>query len=135
MKLCYKEYDVKMSLGAIKYFKQKTGKDLWGVLLALLQTYIETERESIVYRMRKLYETVDFETASHMFKAIIDTPDKRYPIEEIQDAMYRVGWRITDDSDEMSEPWPFVAVAAAYEIDEQFADTVSSKKKADTSEQ
>ncbi len=118
-----------MSLGAMKQFKQATGKDLWCTLLQFMEVYAESKDESLVVRMRKLYEIVDFETAAHLFHSLIRTEDKSIPLEEIEDAMFKVGWLPTDRPGDMSEPWTFVLVPIAHEINKQFEMDVSNLKK------
>jgi hypothetical protein len=129
MRLCYKEYPYKMSLGAMKQFKQATGKDLWCTLLQFMECYAESADQSLVARMRKLYEVVDFETASHIFHSLIRAEDKSIPLIEIEDAMFKVGWLPTERDGDMSEPWPFVLVPLAHEINKQFEMDASEAKK------
>lgn len=118
-----------MSLGAMKQFKQATGKDLWCTLLQFMERYALTKDESIVSRMKKLYETVDFETASHLFHSLIRAEDNSIPLIEIEDAMFKVGWLPTERDGDMSEPWPLVLVVIAHEINKQFEQDVSELKK------
>ena len=129
LKLCYKEYPYKMSLGAMKQFKQSRGKDLWCTLLQFMECYSESKEESILSRMRKLYEVVDFETASHVFYSLIRAENKEVPLVEIEDAMFKVGWLPTDREGDMSEPWPYVLAAVAFEINKQFEVDASEAKK------
>lgn len=129
IKLCYKSYPAKMSLGAMKQFKQSTGKDLWCTLLKFMECFAETSGDSLVVRMRKLYEVVDFETASHLFYSLIRAEDNSIPLTEIEDAMFRVGWLPTDRPGDMSEPWPFALVSIAHEINKQFEVDVKGEKK------
>lgn len=129
IKLCYKSYPYKMTLGAMKKFKQATGKDLWYSLLRFIECYAESDGDSTFVRLRKLYEIIDFETASHIFYSLINAEDKSVPLEEIEDGMFKVGWMPTDRDGDMSEPWPLVLVVVAHEINRQFEADVSSAKK------
>jgi len=129
MKLCYKEYSCKMSLGAMKQFKQATGKDLWCSLLQFMECYALSGEDSALVRIRKLYEVLDFETAAQLFHALIRAEDKSIPLEEVEDGMFKVGWLPSDRADNMSEPWPLVLVLLSHEINKQFAlDAVEIKK-------
>lgn len=130
IKLCYKEYPYKMSLGAMKEFKKATGKDLWHTLLSMIEVYIATEESPLITRLRALYETLDFETAAYAFHCLIKQENKSIPLSEIEDSMFRVGWMPTDRDGDASEPWPFVMVKLAYDIDSHFSEL--GKKKADT---
>lgn len=134
MKLCGIDYPIKMSLGAIKQFKQKTGLDLWGLLLSFVDTYNKTSKNTTLERMKDLYNVCDFETASYAFHALIEKNHKA-SIEDIQDGMFRVGWLPTERKGDLTEPWPLVMVVAAFEIDSQFSEIDSPKKKADISEE
>jgi hypothetical protein len=129
IKLCYKSYPYKMTLGAMKQFKQSTGNDLWCKLLQFMECYAETSGEPVVTRMRRLYEVIDFEAASHLFYSLIRAEDKSIPIEEIEDAMFKVGWLPTQREGDMSEPWPLVLVVVAHEINKQFESDAAEAKK------
>ena len=132
-KLCYKEYPSKMSLDAMKQFKQRTGKDLWCLLLTLIEVNIKTAELTTVERMRQLYESCDFEIASHAFHSLCSK--ESVSIDEIQDGMFRTGWRPTERPDDMSEPWALVLLMLAYEVDRGFDQVPEEdKKKVDTSE-
>ena len=118
-----------MSLGAMKQFKAATGKDLWCTLLQFMEVYAESGEQSIVVRMRKLYEIVDFETAAQLFYALIRAEDNSVPLQEIEDAMFKVGWLPTVRAGDMSEPWPLVLVPVAHDINKQFETDANSVKK------
>ena len=129
MKLCYKEYTYKMSLGAMKQFKQATGKDLWCTLLQFMECYALSNEDATLVRIRKLYEVLDFETAAQLFHALIRAGNKSIPIEEIEDGMFKVGWLPSERADNMSEPWPLVLVLLSHEINKQFTADASELKK------
>ena len=117
----------------MKQFKQNAGIDLWGLLLTFIDVQSTTKNLDLVERMRKLYEICDFETASFAIHALIE--DKSIPLEEIQDAMFRVGWLPTLREGDWSEPWPIVLVLAGVEVDKQLSTIEVAKKKAGISEQ
>lgn len=119
IKLCYKEYPVKMSLGAMKQFKQATGKDLWFCLLQFLESFHREKEHGALHLCKSLYGIMDFETASHAFHALINGDGGKTPLIEIEDAMFRVGWLPTDDEGDFREPWPLIMVQMATECDKQ----------------
>jgi hypothetical protein len=94
-----------------------------------MECYGDSVGDSAVTRMRKLYEVVDFETAAHLFHSLIRAEDKNIPLQEIEDAMFKVGWLPTERDSDMSEPWPFVLVPLSHEINRQFETDVSELKK------
>ena len=129
MHLCYKHYPYKMSLAAMKQFKQATGKDLWCTLLQFLECWNDSKGDSPLTRCRKAYELVDFETASHVFHSMIQAEDKSIPLVEIEDAMFRLGWLPNERDGNMSDPWVLVMVKLGHEINKQFDTDVAEVKK------
>lgn len=80
--------------------------------------------------MRALYQCVDFETASEAFHALVKQGDSSIELEQIQDAMFRVGWRPVEDEDsDFIQPWPLILFDVANKIDQEFRATVSDIKK------
>ena len=118
-----------MSLGAMKQFKQATGKDLWFSLLQFLEVFYEsTESKSTTLTLcRRLYEVLDFETASLVFHSLINASGQKIPLIEIEDAMFRSGWLPTTREGEACEPWPLVMVSVAQECDKQLRDVEPKK--------
>jgi len=132
-KLCGKEYNSKMSLEAMKKFKQSTGKDLWCLLITMIEVFATTSESSVLERMRLLYEACDFETASLAFHSLCTSEST--PLDEIQDGMFRVGWMPTEREGDITEPWPLILVMLAYDVDKQFNQIPETdKKKVGTSE-
>lgn len=128
--LCYKQYDAKMSLEAMKNFKAATGKDLWFTLLSFIESYIELDGQSALSKCTKLMGIVDFETAAQAFYCMIKTEKKEIPLEEIEDAMFRVGWLPTDRDGDLSEPWPLIMYKLACDTHEQFEGKEAKKPTA-----
>lgn len=133
-KLCYKTYPCKMNLDAMRQFKTKTGKDLWYTLISFLETYVENQEKPVLTLMKSLYNCVDFETASHILHVLAQQEDKSIEFEQIQDAMFRVGWRpVEDENSEFIQPYTVVLVDIANKIDAQFKEAIGDvKKKAQT---
>lgn len=126
--LCYKSYDAKMSLEAMKNFKAATGKDMWFTLLSVMEVWLSTSEELTITRMKKIYELIDFECASQLFHCMIKTEDKSIPLQEIEDAMFRVGWLPTDREGNLSEPWPYVMALLSHDSNTYFSELVKEKK-------
>ena len=128
IKLCYKEYPFKMSIGAIKEFKQSTGLDLWYLLLSFLEAYHDSAAMDKLARARYLSSILDFEDAAVLLHTIIRQEDKSIPLEEIQDAMFRVGWLSNESTTDMSEPYPMILVKVAFDVDDYFKELTVKKK-------
>jgi hypothetical protein len=127
--LCYKEYTFRMTLGAMKQFKSATGKDLWHTLIAFLDDWMKSEKESTLSRCRGVYNVVDFATAAELIHALVKAEDKSIPIAEIEDAMFRVGWLPTDLDNQNINPYPLILVSIAHQINESFSAEVDEVKK------
>ena len=118
-----------MSLQAMRDFKRATGQDLWFTLVNLLEVYFENLDKPVLTLLKSLYKTVDFDTASHAIHCMIKAEDSSIELEQIQDAMFRVGWRPVENEDsEFRQPYPIVLVQMSKAVDEQLADEVKVKK-------
>jgi len=117
-----------MSLGAMKQFKQATGKDLWFTLISFIEAYSDSIDLEPISRMRHLYSIIDFEDAAQLFYAVIKSENKSIPLSEIEDAMFRVGWLPNENTDELSNPWPLVMAVLAHDVDDSFKDLPVKKK-------
>lgn len=120
-----------MNLDAMRQFKKATGQDLWHTLMHLLEVYIKNrECQNIFELMRKLTGVVDFETASHLLYCLVKQEDKCVELQQIQDAMFRVGMRPVETADsDFCQPYPMVLVEVAHEIDSLIAEGVGEIKK------
>lgn len=127
--LCYKEYSFGMSLGAMKQFKDATGKDLWHTLLAFLDDWHASEGKSPLSRCRAVYGTVDFDTAAELIYCLVRSENKSIPLSEIEDAMFLVGWLPTDLDNSNVNPYPLILVSIAHDINKMFASEVDKVKK------
>lgn len=129
IKLCYKEYEFKITLGACKYFFEQTGKDLQHSLLLYLEACATSKDMEMISRLRLFHGLLSFKDASILFYSVIKQASDGVSLAEIQDAMYRVSWMPTESDDGLCEPWPLIMVSLATEANEYFNQI--AKKKAD----
>jgi hypothetical protein len=129
IKLCYKEYDYKITLGACKYFHEQTGKDLQHSLLLYLEACAITRDMESISRLRYFHGLLSFKDASILFYSVIKQTESNIPLAEIQDAMYRVSWMPTESEDGLCEPWPLIMLELSTEANTYFSQI--AKKKAD----
>jgi hypothetical protein len=118
-----------MTLGAMKQFKDATGKDLWHTLIAFLDEWTKSEKESTLTRCRGVFNTVDFATAAELIHALVKAEDKSIPIAEIEDAMFRVGWLPVDLEDGNVNPYPLILVSIAHQVNSAFSVEIENLKK------
>lgn len=129
-KLCYKEYDCKASLGAMKRFKEATGKDMWGVCSKYMSTYIALTKEGITIQdlIHELSTVLDFVDSAVFFHSLC--VDSGVSIDEIEDGMFHAGILPSERDHDMSEPYPIVLYILCTDIIKEHLDLVESKKKA-----
>tara|TARA_R110000764_G_scaffold108688_4_gene194606 strand:- start:908 stop:1330 length:423 start_codon:yes stop_codon:yes gene_type:complete len=133
IKLCYKEYEWKASTEACKSFSDKTGLDLKSVFFDYLVCAINTPKGISLTDRMQMYSNVHSEkiavTALH---CIIKAGSDGVSIDEIADGCNRVGWLLSERPDDLSEPWPFVMVNTALDINSYFNANIPKKKEAGT---
>ena len=130
--LCYKKYEWKITNGACKSFFDKTGLDLHTVFGDYIQAWLGfPESISLMDKMQLLSKIYSRDVANKAFYSIISPCYKGFAIEEIEDATYRVSWILSERPDDLSEPWPFVMLNTAMQINDYLSANMPKKKEAD----
>jgi len=132
--LCYKSYEFKMNLAAMKSFKEATGKDLWSTLTEFIYIYNTSrqKQEHTFVLMKRLSEVCDFIDSAHALHSMAKQCNSKLPIEEIEDAMFHAGWRPGEDMDSMNEPYGLVMFQVALSIDDYFKELSTKKRDQDS---
>lgn len=130
IKLCYKEYDFKLTLEACKNFYDATGEDLQYTLLKYTEACRHISVKDVLGSMVVLLKVCKFEVAAQAIHALVKTKNKNIPLDEIRDAMFRVSWLPNDREDDISDPWPVVMTVIARDINKYFNESIPVKKKA-----
>ena len=133
IKLCYKEYPFKMNLKACKAFYDDTGLDLQTVFMKYIAACSATSEMTLVERLVYFSELYSREIATKALHALIKQEMDGVSLAELEDATYRVGWLQSERNDDISEPWPFVMLTTALDINEYFSGGADAKKT-DTSD-
>lgn len=132
IKLCYKEYDWKLSNGACKYFFEKTGKDLNGFFASYIVASLNLPKNISVFERMEIFRSLHSrDDASKAFYCVIDASKDGISLAEIEDATFRVGWMLNDRPDDLSEPWPLEMLRLSFDINDYMSNNIP-KKKADT---
>ena len=126
--LCYKSYGWKVTEGACKSFFDKTGLDLYTVFGDYISTSLKVQGENAIGMMQAYSKLYTRDVASKALHAIISSINDEVKLNEIEDATFRVGWYLSDRPDELSEPWPFVMLKTAYEINDYNNANIPKKK-------
>jgi len=131
IKLCYKEYEWKLTQGACKSFFDKTELDLYAVFGDYIDASLATQGQTLIGRMQTFSKLYSRDIANKAFHAIISAENPDVKLNEIEDATYRVSWQLSDRPDDLSEPWPIVMYQTALAINDYLNKNIP-KKKADT---
>jgi len=135
IKLCYKEYDWKISNGACRSFKEKTGKDLKGFFASYIVAQINLPEDVSLFERTEIFREVQTrEDACQALYCIISAAQDGVSLTEIEDATYRVSWMLSERPDDLSEPWPLEMLNTAFAINDYLSSNIP-KKKADISEE
>lgn len=130
-KLCYKSYDCKPSLGAMKAFKDATGLDMWSTLVRYMGTFTSSVAEGlpIEVALERLAGILDFVNSAQLFYCIAKQSNSVLTIDEIEDAMFHVGILKSERDSDMSEPYPFVMYKLALDVNEYHMQLAKETKK------
>ena len=113
IKLCYKEYDYKISLEADKNFTDKTGLDLQIVLAKYIECNHLNGEQTLLSRMVSLGSLYSRGVVNHALHSVIKPCHKEVSFDEICDGTFRVGWQLSERPDELSEPYPIIMLQLA----------------------
>ena len=129
IKLCYKEYNFKITLASCKSFYDATGEDLQYILLQYIDKCRTTVGQDLLIRMNALLGVCNFETAAQAIHSLVKTENTSVSIDEIRDGMFRVSWMPSERSDDLSEPWSMVMLTIATQVNDYFNNNIPVKKK------
>ena len=132
IKLCYKTYPIKLSVGANKAFTDSTGLDIQTVLQDYIAACSDSDGKSVMGKCVHLSKLYSRKIACKALHSLIDGACDGVPIEEIDDATFRVSWTLNNKPDDLSDPWPYVMLQAALTINE-YQNKNLPEKKSDTS--
>tara|TARA_R110000737_G_scaffold220172_1_gene236011 strand:+ start:71 stop:484 length:414 start_codon:yes stop_codon:yes gene_type:complete len=133
--LCYKKYEWKASMEACKSFADKTGLDLKTVFGDYILACMNTPKEMGLFERSQIYAHLHTrKVAGLALHSIINAANNAVLIDEIDDATFRVDWLLSDRPDDLSEPWHFVMLNTALEMNEYFNNNIPKKKEAATSD-
>jgi len=132
IKLCYKEYKWKISNGACRSFKEKTGKDLKGFFASYIVASINLRKDISTFERCEIFRDLhSVEDACKAMLCVIEAAQDGISLAEIEDGAERVSWTVNDKPDDLSEPWPIVMLLLALDINSYICENLPAKKKAD----
>tara|TARA_R110000744_G_scaffold216575_1_gene335378 strand:- start:574 stop:981 length:408 start_codon:yes stop_codon:yes gene_type:complete len=133
IKLCYKTYDWKISNGACRSFKEKTGKDLKGFFASYIVASIKLNKDITIFERCEVFRGLhSVEDACKAMLCVIEAAQDGVSLSEIEDGAERVSWSVNNKPDDLSEPWPIVILHLALDINDYICKNLPVKKKAGT---
>lgn len=127
-KLCYKDYDYKVTWAAKREFKRETGRGLWSTLQGVIRVYNDNSDGSVIDLMAAIGKYIDDVDGAILLWVLAKQCNSALQLSEIADACDRVGWRPTDDG-EYAQPYTFVIYAMVLEIDKMYQQEAIQAKK------
>jgi len=129
IKLCYKEYPFKITLGAMREYKELTGKSLHYSLMKAYKANIDGRETTLINRLLQIQEAISFDDALAVFHTIIKTENSATSKAEIEDAMLKVSWFPNADDSDLGRPWPFELMTIVEEVNNFYSELSTEKKQ------
>ena len=128
-KLCYKEYDYKVTWSAKRDFKRETGRGLWSTLQGLMVIVQANKDGSAFNLMAEIGKHIDDVDGAILLYTLAKQCNSSLQLSEIADACDRVGWRPVEDDSEYAQPYPYVLYLMLLDIDEMYQEEAIQAKK------
>ena len=128
-KLCYKEYDYKITWAAKRDFKRETGRGLWSTLQGLMVIVQANKDGSAFNLMAEIGKHIDDVDGAILLHSIAKQCNSSLQLSEIADACDRVGWRPVDDDSEYAQPYTLVLYSIVLDIDSMYEEEAIQAKK------
>ena len=128
--LCYKKYDYKMSLKAMREFEEATGKCLWSTLISYIYRWTSSRSngDNLMLTLSSIGEVLTFSESAKLLHCLAKQENKLITIDEIEDAMFHVGLTPVDQADEQCQPYQLVIFQVAIDIHEYLKNLSELKK-------
>ncbi len=129
--LCFKEYPFKMSLAAMRDFKEATGKCLWSTSLRFLHDFTESRAkgENLLLTLAKVGSIMDFEESAEFMYCLAKQENSQIKLAEIQDAMFHVGMTPSEIDGNKFEPYQIVILGICTDIQKHLQELAVEKKQ------
>jgi hypothetical protein len=131
-KLCYKEYDYKITWSAKRDFKRETGRGLWSTLQGLFKVVRAISNENGADEndlMAAIGEHIDDVVGPTLLWVLAKQCNQLLKIEEIADGCDRVGWRSVSRDSDYAQPYQLVLYKMLHDIDDYYESEAIQAKK------
>jgi hypothetical protein len=128
-KLCYKEYDYKITWSAKREFKRETGRGLWSTLQGLM-VIVQANKDGPVFNlMAEIGKHIDDVDGAILLYTLAKQCNASLQLSEIADACDKVGWRPVESDSEYAQPYTFVLYAMLLDVDGMYEEEAIQAKK------
>ncbi len=124
--LFYKRYEYKVTWDSMRKYKRETGRDLWSVLMGVLNIFHCDKEQSTLGFLTKVADHVGVEDAAILLKCITLHESN---LDLIADGVVRSGWLPIEDGDEKAQPYTFVLFKIAQELNRVYSEEAVQAKK------
>ena len=128
-KLCYKEYDYKITWSAKRDFKRETGRGLWSAIQGVMGIVHEHNKGSAFNLMAEIGRHIDDVDGPILLHTLAKQCNPSLQLSEIADACERAGWRPVDDDSEYAQPYTLVLYSIVLDIDAMYQQEAIQAKK------
>mgnify|MGYP003634347077 CR=1 FL=1 len=128
-KLCYKEYDYKITWSAKREFKRETGRGLWSTLQGIFKVVRENSEGTTNDLMAAIGRHIDEVDGAILLWVLAKQCNSLLQLSEMADACDRAGWRPVSDDSEYAQPYTFVLYKMLHDIDEMYETEAIQAKK------
>jgi hypothetical protein len=128
-KLCYKEYDYKITWSAKREFKRETGRGIWSTLQGIMPIVHATEGGSVFNRCAEIGKHIDDVNGPILLYILAKQCNASLQLSEIADACDRVGWRPIDSNEKHAQPYTYVLYQMVLDVDAWYQSEAIQVKK------
>lgn len=127
-KLCYKDYDYKITWSAKREFKRETGRGLWSTLQGIMGVVRDNSDGSTLDLMAAIGKHIDDVDGAILLWVLAKQCNSSLQLSEIADGCDRVGWRPVDHGD-YAQPYTFILYSIVLAVDEMYEQEAIQAKK------
>jgi hypothetical protein len=128
-KLCYKEYDYKITWAAKREFKRETGRGLWCTLQGIVGVVQENKESSAMKLCTEIGRHLGDVDGVILLYILAKQCNSALQLSEIADACDLVGWRPISNDDTYAQPYTIVLYSMALDIDDLYRQEAIQAKK------
>ena len=129
-KLCYKEYEYKITNAAKREFKRETGRGLWSTLQGVFNIVNTNKGKDEMVMCEEVGKHVDDVDGAILLYTLAKQCNSTLKLDEIADGCDRVGWRSYGSADEWAQAYTYILYTMVLDVDQWYEEEAIKAKKA-----